>query len=351
MEEKDEITLKDLILKLKEFWAEIWNKKWWVVGAGLLFGLISGVNAYLKPTLYNASLTFMVNDDEGGGGMAGLGAILGQFGLGGGGAGKYNYDKIMEIARSNRILQNVLLDSSTLEEKTDINANHIINIYELHQDWEDDTLLNGFLFTAENVNSLSAQKVLKSLIGKLRGNPEDKSLKKLLNIQYDEESTIMEVTCSSVNETLSINLSNSWYNYLSDFYISKSIERQQSTFQALKQKSDSIYRLLVGSESSLASNTEMLGLVKASDFLPRSRSSRNMQMYATMYAEVIRNKETAEFLLKNETPFFQVIDLPMAPLIKSKNSPIIIFFLFCFIGGIIAVMILLLRSYLRIILA
>jgi uncharacterized protein involved in exopolysaccharide biosynthesis len=70
MGEKDEITLKDLILKLKEFWAEIWDKKWWVVGAGLLFGLISGVNAYLKPTLYNASLTFMVNDDEGGGGMA-----------------------------------------------------------------------------------------------------------------------------------------------------------------------------------------------------------------------------------------------------------------------------------------
>jgi uncharacterized protein involved in exopolysaccharide biosynthesis len=33
-----------------------------------------------------------------------------------------------------------------------------------------------------------------------------------------------------------------------------------------------------------------------------------------MYGEAIKNLETAEFLLKNATPYFQVIDQPVEPL-------------------------------------
>ena len=33
-----------------------------------------------------------------------------------------------------------------------------------------------------------------------------------------------------------------------------------------------------------------------------------------MYAEVIKNKETAHFILKSETPFFQVVDQSELPI-------------------------------------
>jgi len=46
-------------------------------------------------------------------------------------------------------------------------------------------------------------------------------------------------------------------------------------------------------------------------------------MYAAMYGEVIKNKETAEFILNNETPFFQVIDSPMVPLNQPGNNVIV----------------------------
>jgi nucleoside diphosphate kinase len=130
----------------------------------------------------------------------------------------------------------------------------------------------------------------------------------------------MFISTSSEDEELSIALAKSWYNKLATFYINKSIERQQTTYQLLSFKADSIYRLLAGSESSLATSAEKRGLVLASDNLPQARSSRNIQMYAAMYGEVIKNKETAEFILNNETPFFQVIDEPLRPLSIIKPS-------------------------------
>ena len=45
---------------------------------------ILGIRAYHQPNTYNAKLTFMVNEDEGGG-VNGIGATLGQIGFGGGG--------------------------------------------------------------------------------------------------------------------------------------------------------------------------------------------------------------------------------------------------------------------------
>jgi hypothetical protein len=38
-----------------------------------------------------------------------------------------------------------------------------------------------------------------------------------------------------------------------------------------------------------------------------------------MYAEVIKNKETSDFILKSETPYFQKLDEPRLPLEEDKG--------------------------------
>jgi len=37
-------------------------------------------------------------------------------------------------------------------------------------------------------------------------------------------------------------------------------------------------------------------------------------MYSTIYAEVLKNQQTAEFMLDSQTPYFQLIDVPFLPL-------------------------------------
>jgi uncharacterized protein involved in exopolysaccharide biosynthesis len=113
----DEITLKELILKIQEYWQEIlknWKLIFLIIIPFVAFFLIK---AFLTPATYSAQLTFMVNEDEGGGGFGGVSAILGQFGFGGGGQSSYNLDKILELSRSRKIIQMALFEKVNIDGK------------------------------------------------------------------------------------------------------------------------------------------------------------------------------------------------------------------------------------------
>lgn len=278
--------------------------------------------------------------------MSGVGAILGQFGLGGGG-GKYNYEKIISIGLSNRILSQVIYDTTTIGNSQDLIGNHIIKIYEIDKIWDEDTVLKGFYFSNSTKSNYKSNLALSVVINRLRGDPKDPKANKICSIGFNEESTIMDIQCNTLNEDLSVAIASSWYNKLSNFYIQKSIERQVKTYETLREKADSIYRLLSGSESSLARSSDLLGLVKSTDYLPKARSTRNIQMYSTIYAEIIKNKETAEFILKSETPFFQVIDQPFKPIDKQKMSTLVQLIIGGIIGGVVSIIFILISSILK----
>lgn len=92
----DEITLKELIEKLMEFWQELWAKKWWIIALTIPVMTYFGYKAKKAEVTYTAQLTYLLNDGSGSGGA--LGGILGSFGLGKG--GKVNLDRIVELSRS-----------------------------------------------------------------------------------------------------------------------------------------------------------------------------------------------------------------------------------------------------------
>ena len=74
MQANDEMTLKELILLVREYWGVLWEKKWYIFITGLIMGLIFGVLELQKPTTYSAKLTFMINEDDG----SGLGLSIAQ---------------------------------------------------------------------------------------------------------------------------------------------------------------------------------------------------------------------------------------------------------------------------------
>ena len=327
------LTAQDIIRDLKYYTLSVWKRKFIVLIVGVLVAIGWSYKLLRKPPLYIAEKTFMVSDDEGGGGIS---SILGQFGFGGaGGAGNYNYKKILEIGKSNLIIDQVLFDSATINGVEGLIANHIITLYDLHKYWNKDTVLNDFYFTESNQNTRKGKLARKVLQGKIKGNPKDPSSKKLVRFDYSEESTILKISGETKLEELSIVLAESTYENLSRFYINKSIERQLTTYKQLEAKADSLYGLLSGSESSLARSADYnRGLVLEKDRMPFSRSLRNIELYGTMYGEVLKNKETAEFMLNSQTPFFQTIDSPFAPL-GNANTFSIFNAILAFITGVV----------------
>lgn len=310
------MSIKEIFELLKKYFSLVWRRKGWIISLALGMGLILGVRARLQKDTYKAKLSFMVNEDEGG--VSGIGAILGEFGFGGGGGVK-NYEKIMDIARSNKLLEQVLMENVLLQGQTDFVGNHIIQLYKYHEHWEEDSLMRGFIYSSTNISTEAAIVATKKLVSVLRGDPKDPDSRPLLSIEYDEESTILTIYGTTEFPDLSVEIAKVWYDKVLTFYVKNSTERQQKTLDELTAKSDSIYSLLVGSETGLAKGTDKLGLIKAMDNLPTAQQSRNMQMYAAMYAEVIKNKETTEFILKSQTPYFQAIDIPTLPLKKMNK--------------------------------
>ncbi len=80
------------------------------------------------------------------------------------------------------------------------------------------------------------------------------------------------------------------------------------------------------------------GIVLKSQSLPKQQLQRKVEMLYLMYSEAIKNLETAEFLLKNSTPYFQSIDRPVGPIQPRGRSKKIALLKGVFLGGFLALL-------------
>jgi len=102
VEEQESISLKELFHSIKAYLKVAWCKKHYILAVGLILGVFGFWKSRVANTQYNANLSFIIAEDESGTGDDGLSAVLGQFGLPGGGS-KYNYSKIIEISKSKNL--------------------------------------------------------------------------------------------------------------------------------------------------------------------------------------------------------------------------------------------------------
>ncbi len=305
-----ELTLKDLILAFQKFRREAF-RKWWLYG--IVFLVIGGALVYralATPVTYEAKLTFMVNEDEGNpfGGVTGL---LGQFGLGRGRGGRYNLDKIVQLAKSRRIVQEVLLTKT----QGDYIGNQFIVLYDLDDQWaKDDSAMAGFRFTRDSVAAFNEQerKALLSLYALLAGSPDKDGL---MTATYDDESSVLTLTCETTDEQLSIDFARTQFDRLSEFYIDQATERQLQTFNVVREKVDSIQEELTKADMNLAVFSDASnGMWSRVDLLKRDQLQREINKLSAMQVEAVKNMEYAEFSLKNAKPVIQEIDIPISPL-------------------------------------
>jgi len=344
-----EITLKELILTIQEYAYEIWKHKVLVVLLAIPFVAYMLYQAITTAPVYSAGLTFMVNENEGGG-IGGVGAILGQFGLGGGaGGGKHNLDKILELARSRKIIQQVLFEKKELDGKEDFMANHLINIYDFHAEWEkgDNEEIKGFVFKHSNVDIFKPLEngVLKNLYRFILGGKDRKGL---LTTGYSKTTGIMNITASVETELCAITLAEVVYDKLSSYYIEKTIEKQKRTYDVVEAKVDSIKRIMEGKEYELANfKDSSRGLVTKKARLKEVQLSRDAKVLGLLYGEALKNLEIADFSLRTKTPFVQQIDSPIAPIEPIRKSKVMALLIGGLLGGFIGVTFILGRKIIK----
>ncbi len=336
--EEDEITLKELILKLQEFYREVVSHWKLVILITVPFVLFFLFRAFTTPATYPASLTFMVNEDEGGG-IGGAMAILSQFGFGGGGGGgKYNLEKILQLSKTRKIVQSALFNKTTINDNHDYIANHLIDLYDYHEAWEESEIgLKNFKFTHVEIDrfNLTENAALKTLHSKVIGG---ENVEGIFSTGINEEAGIMNFKVNSESPDFSISLVNNLYNHLDTFYTEKTIEKQQSTYDLVREKVDSIQNELNAKEGRLAKlKDSSRNIYTNTDNLRESRLGRDVQVLSIMYGEALKNLEIADFSLKNKTPFIQLIDAPIPPINPIGESKLKAIILGGFLGGFLAI--------------
>lgn len=330
MEEQQPVRFTDLLEQAKLYWKEVWRKKMYIIITAILVSGLMVLQAWLTPKKYNAPLTFVINEDDGGGGL-GVSAILGELGLGGG-KGGHNYEKIKSLSTSRLILSKCLKKEVDFKGKSDLLGNHILDNLDVTVTDKDNSNSEesiGFRFKNEKSNEYLAQeeKAFVKLVKYLKGDPE-KGIEGIVEMKYNDESTFMQINAKCTEPDLSIIIANTVYDELSEFYIHNTIEKQQATYEHVQRKSDSLYGEIRSSELQLAKfQDQARGIILNTNKLPRQQLLRKIEMLYVMYGEAAKNRETAEFLLKNSTPYFQVIDRPIGPfqpLGKSRFKALII---------------------------
>ena len=316
---EDEVSLIDIVKRGLSI-LQVIKREWIILMlCVLLASTYMWYKASIAPIQYPAVLTFMVNENEGGG-LGAAGGILGSLGLGGDTG--YNLDKIVELARSNRIINQTLLSTAVVNGKKDFLGNHIIDVYNLpNTKWRKDKILSqGFHFKTSNIDSFSTieKKVLKRLHVFILGQDRSDAL---LLTSYKRSTTIMQLDFISESEDLTVAFLKELYHNLSEFYVKKAVEKQKFTYDVIIKKADSIKAVLNNREFSRAKFEDTnRGLFMETSKLPAQKYSRDVTMLNIMYSESVKNAEMADFAIKSKIPFVQSIDIPFAPLSAKEVS-------------------------------
>lgn len=312
MANEESVSFREYVLKARSYLGEVF-RYWYVPAFFAVLGIAYQVYKYsIYVPVYSAKITFSVDEDEVGS-SSGLTGMLSQFGLGSVRPARYNFDKILELSRSRRVVQKSLFTKITLDGKEDYIANHLIRIYGFDE--------RGY-FTHDSLPAFSRDEneMLISLYYFVVGHP-DTPEKALLSADYNEDSNILSLSATTRNETLSLGLAHQTFQSLSDYYINKAIEKSLKTYKIVSTKRDSVLGELRSKEYQFANFKDRnRSLLMRTDQVSEMRLQRDVAALSAMYAEVLKNTEVADFSLRNKTPFIQVIDAPIPPIEPSQLS-------------------------------
>ncbi len=320
----NELTLTEIINFAKDYFKTFLKFSPLIALAGLLLGGYFYYKEISKPYVYTASLKFMLNTDESSGG----GGLLGQFGgLLGSTSDDPNLKRMEGLMKTKKIIKTVLFTKVKLNGKEDFLANHYIDEFKMHDTWKEaeNEKLANFYFTStdfENFDRLN-NGISNGIHNKIVNFTEDGELMAAhLRSEFDDSgSGIIDVWFSSSSEAFSYQFLKTFFDVLSNYYVERTIEKQRSTFNLVRQRTDSLKKALASKEYQIANFKDSnKGIFRSKSLLNINDLQRESNFLSTMYAQSLNSLESARLALQVQTPYINALEEPMYPIGKSTKK-------------------------------
>ena len=324
--DSDEISLKELILKLQEWWSYFLSKWVIILIAGTIGGIAGVIYAFSEKPVYTAELTFVLEGGTQGGGLANYAGLASQFGInmgGGGGQGVFVGENLLALMKSRLMIEKTLLTTINVNNRRITLAEFYIDINKLRKKWakENPKLKDIRFLSGANPSKFTTEQnsLISSFHNALIGN-------NLFIDKQDKKSSIIALRVNSENELFSKYFAEVLAKEVSEFYVETKTKKSADNLRILQYQTDSIRRALTIS---------MMGVATSADENPNPNSARQVLRVPfqrrqgdvlanqAILSQLVQNLEIAKMSLRTETPLIQVIDGPVLPL--KKTTPDMLF--------------------------
>jgi hypothetical protein len=320
MEDKntnDEISLKELIEKGKEWYAYLLSQWKIIVLAGIVGAALGLTYSFIKKPIYTATLSFAIEDEKGGGGLGGALGLASSLGLdlGGGGGSIFTGSNLNELFKSRTMVEQTLMTPVTVNGKVISLAEMYIQNKKWREDWDDEPKFKNIQFLPDTKRKYFTR-VHDSILGEMY---KDLSKEGLSVAQKDKKIAIISMDVSSTNELFSKYFCEALAKQVGQFYVTTKSKKARANMEILERQTDSIRAELNGAITGVAvanDNTFMLNPALNVRRTPSARRQVDVQANTAILTELVKQTELAKVTLRKETPLIQVIDRPILPLAK-----------------------------------
>eukprot|EP01133_Synstelium_polycarpum_P004760 gene4760-5547_t len=296
-ESNEDVSLKELVLKLKSWFKYLFSKWLVVLIAGFLGAGIGLMYAYSKKPVYTATTTFVLEAGDGGGG-------LGQY------------------AGLASMVEKTLLSEVKFEDRKELLVDRYIRFNKLRESWSKRPELKNIQFAvALNSSVWTFNRLQDSVLGTIVNDIN----KNYLNVlKPDKKLSIIEVDVRAKDEEFA------------------------EKFNVQIQKADSVRSVMNGAiyaAAAIADATPNLNPTRQIQRIaPVQKSQFSAESNKAILGELVKNLELARISLRKEMPLIQTIDQPVFPLKKEQLGKIKGLVLGGFIFGVLTVLFLLLKK-------
>lgn len=311
----NQFTFKEVIQNFSG-WISYFISQWKILLlAGLLgLGLGALVSIFKKP-VFVATTSFVLEDGDSGGmgNMSGLASLVGvNLGSMGGTSGLFQGDNIMELYRSERMLDEALLSPF---DENQLLIDRFIGFEEIDKKWASKVDIASMDFSIPRESFTVAQdSVVKEVAKLIRENQLSVS-------KPDRKLTIIQVTVSSKDEAYAKAFNEHLVENVNEFYRETKTKKTSENLAILQSQADSVRKILDESIGAYASATDRVpnaNPLLSSATIETKKRQIDVQATGAVYEEVVKNLEIAKVNHRNNSPLIQIIDSPRFPLERSE---------------------------------
>ena len=312
----DEISLKGLILKIREWWQYLWSKKWIICAAGIVGGLLGLGYSFIKKPIYTATTTFVLESGDKAGGLGAYAGVASMMGidLGGGGGDMFQGDNILDFYKSRKMIEKALfspVDSASNQPLIE----KYIEINKLRESWANKERLKNLEFKVGDFELAKRDRLRDSVVGSIVAAISKTYLtvtkpdKKLSKIQVDVKSTD-EVFAKRFNEEIVQNVN--------DFYVQTKTKKSLDNVSILQRKTDSVRAVMNGAIYNAAVVSDATPNLNPTRQVQRAapiqRAQASAETNKAILGSLIQNLEMSKMALMKDSPLLQIVDGPIYPL-------------------------------------